>query len=60
MYGDFEDVSADHESVYAYVRTSSQKSGEKWIVSLNFSGAEQSGWALPEGLEIEAWVGEYI
>ncbi|PSS00612.1 glycoside hydrolase superfamily [Coniella lustricola] len=55
VYGDFEDVSADHEKVYAYVRTSSTDTKEKWVVVLNFSGEEQS-WSLPDGVEVKSWV----
>lgn len=55
VYGNFEDVSADHEKVYAYLRTSSKDTKEKWVVALNFSGTEQS-WALPEGVEVASWV----
>lgn len=56
VYGDFEDVSAEHATVYAYVRTSSKDPKEQWVVVLNFSGVEESGFALPEGLEVEDWV----
>lgn len=56
VYGDFEDVSADHDKVYAYLRTSSKNAKERWIVALNFSGVEQGTWALPEGVEVETWV----
>lgn len=56
VYGNFEDVSADHDKVYAYLRTSSsQDTKEKWVVALNFSGREQS-WTLPKGAEVESWV----
>lgn len=55
VYGDFEDVSADHDKVYAYLRTSSKDTKKKWIVALNFSATEQS-WALPEGAEVDSWV----
>lgn len=54
VYGGFEDLSADHEEVYAYARTSSTTKGEKWVVALNFSGAEQS-WSLPAGAEVDFW-----
>lgn len=56
VYGDFEDVSKAHEKVYAYVRTSSVDPKDKWVVVLNLSGAEQSDWALPEGVEVDSWV----
>lgn len=52
VYGNFEDVSADHEKVYAYLRTSSS---EKWVTILNFSGKEEK-WTLPEGVEVASWV----
>lgn len=52
VYGDFEDLSKDHEKVYAYARTSS--AGEKWVVVLNFSGKEQT-WKLPEGTVVDFW-----
>lgn len=52
VYGDFEDLSADHDKVYAYSRTGG--AGEKWLVVLNFSGAEQR-WDLPAGLEVDYW-----
>lgn len=55
VYGDFEDVSAAHERVYAYVRTSSTDAADRWVVVLNFSGAAES-WALPEGVEVADWV----
>lgn len=55
VYGDFEDLSADHERVYAYARTSSADPAERWVVVLNFSSGEEA-WALPGGWEVEAWV----
>lgn len=56
VYGGFDDVSADHDRVYAYVRTSSTDPAERWVVALNFSGGEEESWALPAGAEVEAWV----
>lgn len=56
VYGDFEDVSKDHESVYAYVRTSSTDPKDKWVVVLNLSGQADQSWALPQGVEVEEWV----
>lgn len=55
VYGGFEDLSADHDSVYAYARTSSTTKGERWVVALNFSGEAQS-WSLPAGVEVGSWV----
>lgn len=55
VYGDFEDLSTGHETVYAYARTSSTDGGERWVVVLNFSGAEAT-WALPEGWTVASWV----
>ncbi|KUI68240.1 Alpha-glucosidase [Cytospora mali] len=55
VYGDFEDLSADHDKVYAYSRTSSTDKSDKWAVVLNFSGAEQT-WDLPAGSEVGSWV----
>lgn len=52
VYGDFEDLSAGHDKVYAYSRTSTK--GEKWVVVLNFSGDEQR-WDLPKGTEVDYW-----
>lgn len=54
VYGDFEDLSKDHEKVYAYKRTS-VTNGESWIVVLNFSG-EEARWTLPQGAEVGSWV----
>lgn len=54
VYGDFEDLSADHEKVYAYLRTSSTNPKEKWVVVLNFSGKEET-WTLPAGADVEFW-----
>lgn len=55
VYGDFADLSADHERVYAYARTSSADPAERWVVVLNFSGGAEA-WALPAGWVVEAWV----
>lgn len=55
VYGDFEDLSADHERVYAYARTSSADPADKWVVALNFSAGDEA-WALPRGWEVESWV----
>lgn len=55
VYGDFEDVSKDHDNVYAYVRTSSKDPKQKWVVVLNLSGKEES-WTLPQGVVVENWV----
>lgn len=54
VYGDFEDLSANHEKVYAYGRTSSTDKRERWVVVLNFSGAGQE-WAFPGGTEVDYW-----
>lgn len=54
VYGDFEDLSADHDKVYAYLRTSSTNPKEKWVVVLNYSGKEET-WTLPTGTDVEFW-----
>ena len=36
VYGDFQEISPEDPSIFAYGRTS--ESGERWLVVLNFSG----------------------
>lgn len=50
VYGDYEELAPGDEHVFAYVRTSD--TGEKWLVVLNFSGAEQ-GYDSP--VEVDFW-----
>ena len=58
VYGDFQEISPEDESIFAYGRTSA--SGERWLVVLNFSGKEQS-WTLPSSLEVDFWAcGTYV
>ncbi|KAL8953074.1 MAG: hypothetical protein Q9222_001067 [Ikaeria aurantiellina] len=52
-YGDFQDVGAESEQIFAYVRTG--KESGKWLVVLNFSG-EDVTWELPNGMEMQAWM----
>ncbi|KAK3371577.1 trehalose-6-phosphate hydrolase [Lasiosphaeria ovina] len=60
VYGDFHDQSPADPNVYAYIRTSSVDSGDRWLVVLNFSGQKQR-FVLPEALELESWaLGNYV
>ncbi|RVX67904.1 hypothetical protein B0A52_08509 [Exophiala mesophila] len=52
VYGDFQEISPEEPSIFAYGRTS--KSGERWLVVLNFSGTDVE-WTLPESLNLEFW-----
>lgn len=53
IYGEFEPVEVDSESIFAYVRTG--RKGGKWLVVLNFSG-NVSTWMIPVNLYVNAWV----
>ena len=56
VYGDYEELTPEHEKVFAYIRKSSKKeNGAKWITVLNFSG-EKVNWELPAGYRVESWV----
>jgi glycosidase len=50
VYGDYQEISPEHQDVLAYGRTS--ESGERWLVVLNFSGKDVQ-WTLPETLKVE-------
>jgi oligo-1,6-glucosidase len=52
VYGDYQELSPEHPSVFAYGRTS--ETGERWLVILNFSGTKQE-YQLPETFAIEFW-----
>lgn len=52
VYGDFQEISPEEPSIFAYGRTSA--SGERWLVVLNFSGTDVD-WTLPETLKVEFW-----
>ncbi|KAK8105795.1 uncharacterized protein PG998_003730 [Apiospora kogelbergensis] len=54
VYGGFQDLSPEHPNVYAYVKTGS-KTGEKWLVVLNFSGREVE-WHMPADHKIDYWM----
>lgn len=53
VYGEFEPVEVDSESIFAYVRTGEK--GGKWLVVLNFSG-NASQWTIPGKLHVKVWV----
>lgn len=53
IYGDFEPVEVDSESIFAYVRTGT--TGGKWLVVLNFSG-NACTWTMPGNLHVKVWV----
>ncbi|KAL8841696.1 MAG: hypothetical protein Q9205_005991 [Flavoplaca limonia] len=52
-YGGFEEVGADSEEVFAYVRTG--KESGKWLVVLNFSGKEVE-WEMPKSIQVQGWM----
>lgn len=52
VYGDYQELSPEHPTVFAYGRTS--ETGERWLVILNFSGTKQE-YQLPETLAMEFW-----
>ncbi|KAH9886100.1 glycoside hydrolase family 13 protein [Xylariomycetidae sp. FL2044] len=52
VYGDFHELSPEHPSIYAYVRSNDK--GDRWLVVLNFSGKEVE-WTMPDDLETEFW-----
>ena len=52
VYGDFQEISPEDPSIFAYGRTS--ESGERWLVVLNFSGTKLE-YKLPESLGMEFW-----
>jgi len=53
VYGDFLELSPQDPKVYAYLRIS-QKTGEKWLVVLNFSGTDIE-WKMPSDLAVDFW-----
>lgn len=53
IYGEFEPVEVENESIFAYVRIG--KKGGKWLVVLNFSGSS-SKWTIPGNLDVKIWV----
>lgn len=53
IYGEYEPLQAENESIFAYVRTG--KKGGKWLVALNFSGVAVQ-LELPASLCVEAVV----
>jgi glycosidase len=55
VYGDFEELTPDHPNVFAYLRTSLDGKGEKWLVLMNFF-ERQVEWIVPENLTVESWV----
>ena len=52
VYGDYQELSPDDPSVFAYGRMS--EIGERWLVILNFSGTKHE-YPLPETLVMEFW-----
>ncbi len=55
VYGGFEVLEGESESVFAYRRMSRGDGGEAFVVVLNFSGGEVE-WRVPERVEMEKWV----
>lgn len=53
VYGDYEEVDAENEKVFAYVRTGTD--GSKWLVVLNWCG-EDNAWTVPGKLKVGEWV----
>jgi len=52
VYGDYQEISPEDPSIFAYGRTSA--SGERWLILLNFTGKDVS-WTLPKSLAVEFW-----
>lgn len=52
VYGAFECLDMEHETVFAYKRTS--EAGEWWLVILNFSGKDAE-WSMPAELKIHGF-----
>lgn len=52
VYGDFQEISPEDPSIFAYGGTS--ESGERWLAILNFSGTKLE-YQLPESLAMEFW-----
>jgi oligo-1,6-glucosidase len=50
VYGDYQEVSPDDETIFAYIRMSD--AGDKWLAVLNFSGKVRQ-WTLPA--DVEFW-----
>ncbi|KAK0972631.1 hypothetical protein LTS01_014897 [Friedmanniomyces endolithicus] len=55
VYGGFEVLEGESESVFAYKRMSRGDGKEAFVVVLNFSGGEVE-WRVPEGVKMEKWV----
>lgn len=53
VYGGFEEIDAEHEKIFAYLRTSG-KEGD-WLVALNFTG-EEVEWNVPPKVKLEGWM----
>jgi oligo-1,6-glucosidase len=52
VYGDFEELGANDEDIFAYLRTADN--GDQIIVVLNFSGKTRE-WALPSSVSVKSW-----
>ncbi|KAK3652581.1 hypothetical protein LTR56_001945 [Elasticomyces elasticus] len=52
VYGDYELLDDEHESVFAYKRTG--ESGEAFVTVLNFAGKDVE-WTVPEKVKVEKW-----
>jgi oligo-1,6-glucosidase len=52
VYGNFQEMSPEDPSIFAYGRTS--ESGERWLAVLNFSGTKLE-YKLPVSLAREFW-----
>ncbi|TKA72639.1 hypothetical protein B0A55_05984 [Friedmanniomyces simplex] len=55
VYGDYEVLDEEHESVFAYKRTSRGEGGEAFVTVLNFSGKEVE-WVIPKTVKVARWV----
>jgi oligo-1,6-glucosidase len=53
VYGDLEELEADDEDVFAYLRTADN--GDQFVVILNFSGKTRE-WTLPSSVSVKSWV----
>lgn len=52
VYGNFELLDADHPTIFAYKRTSSE---EVFVVVLNFHG-KHTVWDIPDDCRVDGWV----
>ena len=52
VYGDYEELDAEDEDIFAYLRTADD--GERFVVILNFSGKNRE-WTLPSSVRVKSW-----